>query len=257
MTGPAWADVAEPPPVIGAGVPAPRQDSDGKPVPVAGGRPAITRELVLVAALQVIEDGGLGAFSIRRVADRFGVATMAMYYYIHGRDDLLDASAEHIVNQLYLEAGRTVDAETWQHCLIHVAQHVREVALAHPQLVPLILNRRTPAPWLRPPLASLAWLESLMNTLCRNGFTGQAAIATYRTFCRFLTGHLLDIARTAAATSARPPVNPPITDIDIDSYPHVHALRAQLPDNHAGDEFDHSLATLIDQLAVPVSWPPT
>lgn len=49
----------------------------GEPVAAASQRGALTRQKVLTAALDVIDAGGAQEFTMRRVADRLGVETMA------------------------------------------------------------------------------------------------------------------------------------------------------------------------------------
>ncbi len=60
-----------------------------------------------------------------------------------------------------------------------------------PQVFPLIATRPPAAPWLRPPLRSLRWMESFLSTLHSCGFADDAAVAAYRGFSSFLLGHLL------------------------------------------------------------------
>ena len=235
--------------------PPPANDDYKIEPPVNSRRVTITRDRIIATAIEIIDANGLAGFSVRRVADQFGVATMAMYHYIHNRDDLLDSATDLLVDQLYLDTGITAAADTWKEYLTRLAQHIRTTALAHPQLALLVLSRPTRTPWLRPPLASVQWLETILDLLRRDGFDALPALAAYRSFCRFLAGHLLDITAPPITTTDRPPAHPPA--IDPANYPNVHTLQAQLTTDHTTEEFDHSLNTLLDNLPAKLFDTPT
>ena len=76
----------------------------------------------------------------------------------------------------------------WQDFLQRLAHGVRRVALAHPKAFPLVASRPPEAPWLRPPLRSLDWVEAFLRGLTDEGFTDEAAVAAYRAFTSFLLG---------------------------------------------------------------------
>src|SRR5215831_5461101 len=52
-------------------------------------RPPLTRETVVAATRELIEDEGLEAVSFRRLAQRLGVTAPALYAYVSDKDDLL------------------------------------------------------------------------------------------------------------------------------------------------------------------------
>src|SRR6185436_964822 len=109
-----------------------------------------------------------------------------------GREDLLDAVVAVITEEM--EGDADVYAQPrdgWQDFLIRVAHGVRRVALAHPKVFPLVASRPVEAPWLRPPLRSMAWVETFLDGLIGEGFSDDAAAGAYRAFTSFLLGHLL------------------------------------------------------------------
>ena len=79
----------------------------------------------------------------------------------------------------------------WQDFLQRLAHGVRRVALAHPKAFPLVASRPVEAPWLRPPLRSITWVEAFLDGLIGEGFSDDAAAGAYRAFTSFLLGHLL------------------------------------------------------------------
>ena len=213
-------------------------------------RGGITREKVLVAAIAVIDSEGLREFSMRRVAETFGVETMALYHYVHGREDLLDGVVEHVVDELYGDPDVHMHSDNWQDYLVRLAHGVRRIALAHPQLFPLIATRPPAAPWVKPPLRSLRWMESFLGTLQECHFSGKSSVAAYRAFSSFLLGHLLlEVSALGAETSPIEQEPPGQAEpADLTGYPILRSLELELSEDHSAEEFEVSLEALLDRL---------
>ena len=146
------------------------------------------------------------------------------------------------------EAG---DPPHWQDYLARLAHGVRRIALIHPEVFPLIATRPPAAPWLRPPLRSLKWMEFFLSTLRSCGFTDEAAVAAYRGFSSFLLGHLLlEVSGLGADTSPVEQVAPDATPAtDLSEYPLLQELEPMLAQNRSAEEFEKSLESLLDRLA--------
>ena len=56
----------------------------------------LTRERVVLAAVQIADAEGLGALSMRRVAADLGTATMSLYRHVHNKDELLFAMTDNV-----------------------------------------------------------------------------------------------------------------------------------------------------------------
>jgi AcrR family transcriptional regulator len=58
------------------------------------GEPELSRERLVRTAIALADAGGLAAVSMRQLAAELGVATMALYRHVRGRDDLVLAMAD-------------------------------------------------------------------------------------------------------------------------------------------------------------------
>jgi AcrR family transcriptional regulator len=58
----------------------------------------LNRERIVVTALAFIDDQGLPGLSMRRLGTMLRVEAMALYRYVPGREQLLDAVVERIVD---------------------------------------------------------------------------------------------------------------------------------------------------------------
>lgn len=129
---------------------------------------------------------------MRRVGQALGVEAMSLYGYVANREALLDAVVDSVVDELW--ADPHVQAQPDDGCrdyLERLAHGVRRFAIAHPRAFPLVATRPPQAPFIRPPLRSLRWLESFLAALRSQGFTDDAVLYAYRAFTCFLLGHLL------------------------------------------------------------------
>ena len=213
-------------------------------------RAPLDRRTILLAAVQLIDENDLRYLTMRRLGAHLGVEGMALYHYIHGREDLLDGIVELVIDDLYGDPDVYIKADDWQDYMVRLAHGVRRIALAHPQVFPLVATRPPAAPWVRPPLRSLRWMESFLQTLHQCGFSDSASVAAYRSFSSFLLGHLL-LEVSAQGADIGPveqaePDDQPTTDLS--EYPRLKSLEAELSQDNSPAEFEEALETLLDRL---------
>jgi TetR/AcrR family tetracycline transcriptional repressor len=169
------------------------------------GRPGrgLSLDRIVTATLELMDEQGIGAATMRAVSSRLGVRSMSLYRYVQDRDELFDAVVERIVGELAEDPEvqlRPVDG--WRPYLAGMAHGVRRYARAHPHAFPLVATRPPAAPWVNPPLRSLRWVEAMLTGLAREGFSDEQVLFTYRTFNSFLLGYLL--LETSAMTLRDP-----------------------------------------------------
>lgn len=150
----------------------------------------LSRERVLAAGLDLVDREGLSALSMRRMGAELGVEAMALYRYAEGKDALLDGLVEALYVELqeHLAAG-TAEAE-WRAELHRVARGTYEVALAHPQVVPLLATRMLAVPLARRPLPVLKEQERVLMLLERSGLDEDGMAAAFRAFTSWVLGYI-------------------------------------------------------------------
>jgi len=225
----------------------------GAQTPTVGagaGRRTLDRRTILLAAVTLIDEHDLRFLTMRRLGSHLGVEAMALYHYVHSREDLLDGIVELVIDDLYGDPDVHMSTDDWQDYLQRLAHGVRRIALAHPQVFPLIATRPPAAPWVRPPLRSLRWMESFLETMHRCGFSDAASVAAYRAFSSFLLGHLLlEVSAQGADVGPIEQADPddrPKTDLS--EYPRLKSLEPELSQDHSAEEFELTLETLLDRL---------
>ena len=216
-------------------------------------RTTLDRERIVAAAIAFIDESGLTGLTMRRLGGVLGVEAMSLYRYVPGRENLLDAVVTAIMDEMRAdEEVLDTPRDGWQDFLQRLAHGVRRVALAHPKVFPLVASRPAEAPWLRPPLRSLSWVEVFLDGLSGEGFSDDAAVGAYRAFTSFLLGHLLLEVAVHGADVGPLDVLEGGEDLptSLAPYPSVRRLGDALAEDHSAVEFEESLENLLDRIAL-------
>jgi AcrR family transcriptional regulator len=152
-------------------------------------RAALSRQDVLATALRLIDADGVEALSMRRMGKALGRDPMRLYRFASSKDELLDAVVELVLGEMRVPA---VEDGNWEDVLRRTAHAFREIALAHPHVVPLLVTRPLATPLALRPLGTLRPLEDLLELFIGAGFDARGALHAYRLYMGFLQGHVLN-----------------------------------------------------------------
>jgi len=211
-------------------------NSDGK----------ITRELVLATALEIIDRDGADALSMRRLAAALDRDPMILYRHASGKAALLDDVVETVLAQLHVDPS---DPD-WANQLRAVARDYRALAVAHPNVVPLLVTRPLATPLALRPHGTLRPLEDILALLTRAGFSGPDALHIYRALFGFLHGHVLNELQELVE-------NPDETDdllrlglhrLPIREFPLLRSLAPALASYDGASELERGLDILLTGL---------
>lgn len=119
----------------------------------------LQRTQVITAAIEFIDTNGVHALTMGRLGKSLGAEVQAVYRLVPGRPDLLKAVVEEFVEQFFQSPLMQVPVCSWEGYLHQVAQALRKIALEHPRVFLLFAEQSPEAPWLRPPLGSLRWVN--------------------------------------------------------------------------------------------------
>jgi AcrR family transcriptional regulator len=209
-----------------------------RPQPPTASATRLTREQVAAAALDLLDENGLEALSMRRLADHLGIGTMTLYGHFRSKEELLDAVLDAAVAD---REAVQLDGP-WQEQLRHLMRAARRSIGRHPGLAKVRAER----PVLRP--EALRFAELGLTVLRGAGFEREDAARAFRLLFTYVFGYVSfspdgtaeeDRRRARVATAALPP----------DEYPAVHESAAELADAMAGQApFDFGLDRIIDGL---------
>ncbi|MEV1240782.1 TetR/AcrR family transcriptional regulator [Nonomuraea sp. NPDC050022] len=112
------------------------------------GKPDLSVDRIVRAAIEVADAEGLQALSMRRVAERLGVGTMSLYTYVPGKPELLDVMLDTVYGETgYGQTGygQTAGPEEspgdWRARLTLIAKENWALYQRHPWLLQVATNR--------------------------------------------------------------------------------------------------------------------
>ncbi|OBK22906.1 TetR family transcriptional regulator [Mycobacterium asiaticum] len=204
------------------------------------GASQLSRQAILQAALEAIDEGGAASVTIRSVARQLGVDAKSLYNHVDGIDGLLDAVAEHILGRITV-AELTGDT---REDLRAIAFAFRTATLSHPQAATLVLTRQLPSH------TALTPIESVLAVLCEAGFAPGEAVHLMRTYVAALTGTILREVNAAPAFG--------VTDaaaiahrravLEQSGLPHVAEAAAHLARFDAEAEFEFTVNLAVENI---------
>ena len=139
----------------------------------------LTRDRVVERALELADEEGIDAITMRRLGSLLGVEGMALYTHVRDKDDLLSAIAARLLDELELEPRAHDD---WRGRIESVARAWSGVRAKHPRSFPLVFRAGAHV---------LPLTEEMMDALQTGGFGGEQAWLAYQTLIFFLDPPLL------------------------------------------------------------------
>jgi AcrR family transcriptional regulator len=209
----------------------------------------------MAAALELVDRDGADSLSMRRLAAALDRDPMVLYRHAANKAAVLDGVAETVLAQLTVDPA---DPD-WAGQLRAVARRYRQLALAHPHVVPLLVTRPLVTPLALRPRGTLRPLEDILALLTRAGFSGPDALHIYRALFGFLHGHVLNELQ-------EPTVNPDETDdvlrlglhrLPITEFPLLRSLAPALAAYDGAAELERGLDILLTGLAATLTPQPT
>ena len=155
---------------------------------------SLSRDAIVAAGLRIADDDGLERASLRRIADELGVTPMALYRHVAGKDDLLDAMADRLYDELELPSA----GGDWWEELAGLARSTRRALLRHASAVALFSR-----PIRGEHGARLA--DALLGALRRAGFGAREAAELHEQLTQMVFGLILPelgLPRSRARTAA-------------------------------------------------------
>lgn len=207
----------------------------------------ITREVVLAAALDLIDRDGAEALSMRRLAAVLHRDPMSLYRHARNKADVLDGVTEIVLAQLKVDP---TDPD-WAGQLRIVARDFRLLALTHPRVVPLLVTRPLATPLGLRPRGTLRPLEDVLALLTRAGFTGSDALHIYRALFGFLHGHVLNELQELVDNPAEIDalLRLGLHRLPIGEFPLLRSLAPALAEYDGAAELERGLDILLNGLS--------
>lgn len=157
----------------------------------------ITRQRIVEAALDVLDEGGADAVTVRAVARRLGVQAPALYWHVRSKQELLDEMGTEIQRRVQ----RRFDAEPswhWRDGMLAYARILRREYLLHRDGARTFSGTRLTDPEVL--RAQEPWLARWTT----NGLTLADVVAAAELVTAFVVGFVIEEQERAQSAMADP-----------------------------------------------------
>jgi AcrR family transcriptional regulator len=107
----------------------------------AAPRIPLSRDRVLAAAVELADEGGIEAVTMRRLAQQLGVEAMSLYYHVANKDEVLDGMIDAVMTELNTAVAAVETDSDWKSGVRGRILTAREVLLRH-KWAPGVLESR-------------------------------------------------------------------------------------------------------------------
>lgn len=214
------------------------------PAPPSRRRPALNRDRVVAAGVELADHEGIDSLSMRKLAQSLGVEAMSLYHHVANKDELLDGMVDQVFSEVCLPAA----AGPWPDEIRARCDSLRAVLLRHPWAVGLLNSRRSPG------TPTLEHHDAVIGCLLAGGFTIREAAHAFATLDAFVYGFVVqELALPMQEGEDLVELADDILgDVPEGAFPHLMAMAADYvsrEDYAFGDEFAPGLDLILTGLA--------
>lgn len=171
-------------------------------------RPPVSPDDILAAALGIIDEAGVDALSMRRLASALGIEAMSLYHHFPDKDAILDGVVGRVFGEMRVAEPFP---EEWMVMAEEMFVAFRRVLLEHPNAISLLARR---------PLATEAnadFVEAPLSVIARSGLPAERVGQLYQSLVAYSFGH--------AFVASDRPTPPPDSSVRTDEtrYPMTQA----------------------------------
>jgi len=210
-------------------------------------RRSLTRDAVVDAAIEVLDEGGIDGMNMRAVAERLGTGPASLYAHVSGKDELLSLIIEKLCGDIPLPV---VGAAPWQEQLKDAIRAMRRMFGEHRDLARAALGNIPTGP------NALRLINAVLGVLRDAGLPDQViayavdilplyATATAYEESLYTAKELPDEGEAFIAEMRRY-----FSSLPVDRFPHIVALAVPLTTNDSPDaRFEFGLDALVRGIA--------
>lgn len=197
----------------------------------------LDRDVVVSAALELLNEVGIDHLTTRRVAERLGVSQPALYWHFKNKRELLDEMAARM-----LIDGRSpscMTSATWMEAFKEDARTFRRTLLRYRD------GARVHA-GTRPDAGMFGSLDRRVRIMCEAGFTPADALCAFMVMSKYVVGWVIE--EQADSYADRAPLEERFFP-DPEAYPMLARGVAALQNDDADAGFEFGLDALVTGFA--------
>ena len=197
-------------------------------------RVPLSQDIIVAAAVELIEEGGLDAFSTRKLAERLGCEAMSIYHHFPSKAHLMDALVDRFISTI---AFPPTDL-AWQQRIRGLAGAWRSTAMKQPEFFRYFVIHRLNTE------EALRFLDAMLAIFFDIGLDTEQAARFFRLTGYYVTGGLLD--ETSGYAKGPSAAEPPPSEVVGRDFPRIAAAGPFFQKGSYEKTFDIGLELLIE-----------
>jgi AcrR family transcriptional regulator len=159
-------------------------------------RDPLTQDAIVQTAIRLLDQDGLDALSMRRIAEELDTGAASLYWHVGSKDGLLDLIFDHVIGEVEVPKP---EPEAWQEQLKQVARGTRAVILRHRDIVRISIGRIPMGP------NALRVSEGLFGILRAAGIPDRLAVTAQQLLFAIINGFTLEETTELGVEIQSPP----------------------------------------------------
>ena len=204
-----------------------------------GPRPQLDRERIVAAALRIVDEEGVPALSLRRLADDLGVTPMSLYWHVADKAELLELVGQAVLAEIELP-GR---AGGWKEQLRDVHRAMLTTFLRHRNATDILVGRARFGP------SGLAAFERILEILLEAGFTAEAAFDAYQSLYLFTLGFMTTANRSPEFIAIQRQGAAYMLTLPVEDFPSIRAVTPVIGRRSLEEQSEIGLDVVIEGVA--------
>jgi AcrR family transcriptional regulator len=204
-----------------------------------GPKPQLDRDRIVAQALRIIDAEGIGALSLRRLADDLDVTPMALYWHVADKAELVELVGHAVLAEIAVPE-RSGD---WKAQLRDLHRAMVDVFLAHRNTADILIGRA------RYGAGGLAVFERILTILLDAGFTPEAAFDAYQSLYLFTLGFIATSSRSPEFIEAQRQGVMYMASLPRERFPAIRAVTPAIGRRPLEVQFDLGLDVVIEGVA--------
>lgn len=210
-------------------------------------KPNLSKEQIVLKAIEIADNGGLNAMSMRKLAAELNVQAMSLYYHFKTKDDLISNMVEKLVVQIDSCDSDGTISYNWRTIMKNRALSAKTLFQKHLWL-PYVIDSQVQSGVNR-----LEYLNSYLGVLRKAGFPIDKSLKVTSLidsyiygFCKQLT-HVSDNDKSPEELAGEFSSN-----FDSTSYPYLTEATILMMENgyNADDDFLFGLNVILDGISI-------
>jgi AcrR family transcriptional regulator len=224
--------------------------------PSRGPKPSLTVDKIAAAGIELADEEGLTALSMRRVAAKLGVGTMSLYRYVPSKAELIDVMLDRVLASELANMARLDEGRSWREKLHAIAHSTRELYLRHTWLLHVSQARRLVGP---SALASFEYFLSVMADTTLTAAEKLNTISLVDGYVASATRTVIEASQAAEQTGLTDEdywaAHKPFLDrvLSTDDYPNMTAMGEGVFAEAIATSFEYGLQRVLDGLEILIN----